>query len=324
MRRRLIPRSPAVLALLVLTGIAAALVAQPQTLTLVRNSFIAVPGAPSDFTWVPDAPPDGYKVDDAAIPRAYRDHVERVLSGRRSSSELERALTLATRLGNDLPRGGAIQSNSVRTLAMIQARGGGYCADFTQVFQGLARTAGIPAREWGMSFGRFDGDGHAFIEIYDRTIEAWVFVDVFYGFYVRASRTAAPLSVAEFFASLRDSRDVDVVVYAPHAFRFKSAEQALSYYRRGIDHLMLVFGNNVFAYDANPFVAAVGGMPRIVEQLTGIVVGAYPGLKIVPTPTNRDDINRLKIVRYLTILFVSVYSLLVVRVAYRLSTRHPG
>ena len=43
----------------------------------------------------------------------------------------------------------------------------------------LAGAAGLTAREWGFSFDGFGGHGHALVEVYDRGLSKWVFLDVY-------------------------------------------------------------------------------------------------------------------------------------------------
>src|SRR3546814_14131094 len=100
------------------------------------------------------------------------------------------------------------QSNTRETYEKIVGGEGGYCSDYTQSFNALALAAGLDVREWGFAWADM-ANGHAFNEIWDPTLQKWVFIDSFVSFYVIDRASGIPLSSREFRASLRDEPDAE-------------------------------------------------------------------------------------------------------------------
>jgi hypothetical protein len=272
------------------------LAADPREAVKVRNAWLATSGGEADFVWGPREIPAGFKSEPSRGPLLFREAVQRIMKeGGEGESEFQKALRIASHLVQGPKRGEPIQKNTQDAYLTIVGEGGGYCSDFAQVFNGLAIAAGIPVREWGFSFDGF-GAGHGFNEVYDSELSKWVMIDSFYSFYVTDTASGEPLSALELWERLRGSErpgDVTVVPIVPSEFAFPSAEAALTYYREGADQVFLWWGNNVFAYDSHPLVKMAGRVSRMVEQVMAIVSGVHPGIRILRTPTNRGEIERL-------------------------------
>jgi hypothetical protein len=273
----------------------AALLSPAVELTRFRNSLIAFVGTDSDFTWVPETLPAEFKNETATPPSIFIAAADAAVSGPNAVSIVE---ALVAHLRTKPKTQGPIKSTTLTAYREILATGRGYCADYTQVFNGLAYSARLPVREWGMSFDRYGGDGHAFSEVYDFNERQWIFVDPMNGFYVRDSASGRPLSVLEFRDRL-SSRQWESLTIAPIAddFLFASAEEAFAYYEQGTDQFFLWFGNAVFSYDGHPVVQALG-WSRALEQLATITLGVHPTIRLLPTPTNEEEIRQLFQLRY--------------------------
>ena len=282
----------------------------------IRNSMLAVPGVAADFDWRPPEVPPGFLQQSGAAPELFRQTAAAVAS---EGSAFERAVSLVRDLDSGPEHGGPIQSSTLETFKTIRAKGQGYCADYTQVLNGLAWAAGIPVREWGLSFDGFGGWGHAFNEVYDRELGKWVMIDPFYAFWVRDTSTGTPLSAIEFRDRLRLANPLEsmqVMRLSPTAYDWTSDEKMLTFYRRGVDQFYLWWGNNVFDYDNQPLVRAVGPLSRSLEQLAAILVGVHPGIRILPTAGNGRMIEDLRHTRnevlMLTALCTALFLLLAV------------
>ncbi|HEX6996404.1 MAG TPA: transglutaminase-like domain-containing protein [Gammaproteobacteria bacterium] len=261
-------------------------------LTRFRNSLLATVGQPADFEWTPDAYPADFKLETAAPPdellaavRAIRTHAD----------DAEHLMTsLVEHLRSKPKKRGPIKSTTLHAYREIIEQGRGYCADYTQVFNGLANTAHLPVREWGMAFDGFGGDGHAFNEIYDEDLGQWIFVDPMNGFYVRDRATGRPLSALEFRerTTRPDGFDTISIERIVENFLFPSDRAAFDYYARGADQLYLWFGNNVFTYDNHPVVRALS-WSRALEGLAAIALGVHPEIRIYPTGSNAAMIESL-------------------------------
>lgn len=267
-------------------------------LTRFRNSLLANTGEPEDFEWVPGDAPAGYKLETLPPPTILADVGREI----RSPNPLAVPLMseLVTHLRSQPKRRGPIKSTTIDAYRQIIESGRGYCADYTQVFNGLAHAVELPVREWGMSFDRFSGDGHAFSEVYDENARQWVFVDPMKGFYVRDRLSRKPLSVLE----LRDRLTIDGgfesvdIVPIGETFLFDSNREAFEFYQDGAAQFYLWFGNNVFTYDRHPVVRFLGPLSRPMEQLAAITLRIHPEIRIVPTDTNSSEIAALLRLRY--------------------------
>lgn len=284
---------------LVVTGfLAVHLLTPPVEMTRFRNSLIASTGTESDFDWEPTHVPAEFRSESATAPRLFLDATRPIRS--QSRNDLDLMLGLVGHLRSKHKKRGPIKSTTVRAYEEIEKSGRGYCADYTQVFNGLAYSAGLPVREWGMSFDRYSGDGHAFSEIYDTAAGKWVFVDPMNGFYVRDAASDMPLSVLEYRQRLLQPDGFSSIRITPigNAFLFRSARSAFDYYVQGADEFYLWFGNDVFSYDKHEFVQVLGRFSRPAEQMIAILVGIHPRIRILPTNTNGDEIAALKRLKY--------------------------
>jgi hypothetical protein len=257
----------------------------------VRNAFLAEPAEVADFDWTPQALPHGFLQQSGAAPVPLR-----AAAAVPAGPALERAVALVNGLNPGRRRGGAIQRSTAESWAIIVATGTGYCGDYTQVMNGLAWAAGLPVREWGMSFDGFGGEGHAFNEFWDAARGQWLMVDVFNGFWVRDRATGAPLSALAFRERLGTAaplESVELVKIRPAGLGFRSAEDMIGYYRRGVDQYYLWWGNNVFDYDGHPLVRAARPFGRAAEQAAALLAGVHPRIRILPTSENSDMIAAL-------------------------------
>ena len=274
-----------------------------------RNSLLAGVGTPADFRWVPTNPPPGFRQENSTTPTVIAYAAARIAA---QSEPASAALDLVTHLRAKPKRKGPIKSSTVTAYRLITEQGRGYCADYTQAFNGLAYALDLPVREWGMSFDDFSGDGHAFSETWDADRNAWVFIDSFHGFFVRDRASGQAMSVLEFHARLarEDGFATLDVVPIGTAFRFDSAREAYDYYAKGADRFFLWFGNAVFSYDEHPVIRTLSGVSRSLEQLAAISLGIHPTLKILPTPTNAAAIAALQRFRIAVLALVLVTAVL--------------
>jgi hypothetical protein len=290
-------------------------------ITQLRNSFIASIGATSDFRWTPEEMPEGFLRDTRPPPAEFQESVSKVLASLSSdATTTEHGLALARHLASGPGAGGGIQSNTRDAYHTILFDGKGYCSDYTQVLNGLAYAAGIPVREWGMSFDNYSGDGHAFNEIYDAGLDDWVLVDSFYSLYFVDAQSARPLSALELrerLAAGDGSESIEVRAIVPERFGFKSPDMAIEYYRRGTDEFFLYYGNNVFSYDAHPVVSVLGRFSRALEESAGILLGIRPGIRLVTTKTNGASIDALFLRRRFFLLLTLLAVCLAVGLAFQ-------
>ena len=122
----------------------------------IRNALVAELGQPDDFDWTPQQTPQGSLLNDAAPSQEFHQAADRLRvseSGAPPAGARPRTRYLTA------PDGGAaagldgpIQAGLHEAYTGITQQGVGYCADFTQVFTGLAVAAGLPVRTWSISF----------------------------------------------------------------------------------------------------------------------------------------------------------------------------
>ena len=297
--------SVVVLTMVAITGGLLSMLSSPYEITRVRNSLIAEIGQPGDFIWRPSDPPEGFLLEEVPAPLEFQQIAQQAFHERSVLSNWDKALAIGRHLAEGPGiGGGGIQSNTLDTYRTILTEKRGYCADYTQVFNGIALAAGVPVREWGMSFDGFSGYGHAFNEIYDDRLDKWIFIDSFYSFYVKDSHTGIPLSGLEFRERLRSSdirTSAVVTPIEPDRFPFANPELAIDYYSRGADQFYLWFGNNVFSYDDSVVVKTLGPWSRALEQAAAILGGIHPPIRILASESNEELINSLFMTRNMII-----------------------
>ena len=225
------------------------------------------------------------------------DHFDRETFARFAAGELpaEIEMALVRHLDATAVSGDPLQSDTRTTYQEIRQGKGGYCSDYTQVFNGLALAAGIGVREWGAAFDGFGGWGHAFSEVFLPETGKWVMIDPFYGFWVRDSATGAPLSVQEFRERLARPdplAGMSIEVVAPNMYDFTSPEKLIAWYGRGTSQFYLWWGNNVFDYDEQPLVRVAARFSRSAEQLAAIIAGVHPRIRILPAEADGPAYQR--------------------------------
>lgn len=270
--------------------------------TRLRNALLADVGLPAEVNWNPGSPMKGF-LEEVLEPPLEISKAYKLLNI--SGSNFEKSIGIAYHLRQGEKKGGPIMEDTVSAYRRIVQEGEGYCADYTQVFNALAHAANIPVREWGLSFDNFGGRGHAFNEIYDFTLNKWVFIDPFNSFYVRKMDSDIPLSVLEFREYLLNSETnkIDIIPIVVENFGFRSKgminkQAALEYYSRGRNEFYLWEGNNVFSYDNNSIVKLLTPVSRALEQLAAIVLGVHPGILILKTEHNHGEIENLISLRH--------------------------
>jgi len=281
-----------------------------------RNSLLASVGTADDFRWSPDRVPTGFRIETSPAPGEIRQAADQIRQETRDKNPM---IGIVEHLRQKPKRKGPIKSTTVEAYREITQNGRGYCADYTQVFNGLAHALQIPVREWGMSFDNFSGDGHAFNEVWDDALSQWVFVDSFHGFYVRDKSTDRPLSALGFRERLVSAGGFESVAIVPigQTFRFDSPTDAFDYYIRGANQFYLWFGNHVFAYDNDRTVQVLSRLSRAIEQLGAIVTGVHPEIRVYPTESNSvafEYLDRLRVrVLVLSALFAVLSAVLVLQ-----------
>lgn len=303
-RRKVLLASIAVnIGLLVMLAAFLASMAVPASeATRLRNALLLDAGTERDFDWTPAAVPAGYKAEHALPTAQYRDIVLE-LEIEALAADWPKALKLAGHLTQNARDRGAIQSDADTAYRGIVGDGRGYCADFTQVYLGLAHAAGLFAREWGFSVDGFGGNGHAFVEVFDRQRGRWIWLDVYNNVHAIDRRTGEPLSAADLRSSLATGIEaISIQANGPGRLGYKHTEKLIDYYRRGAAEWYLWWGNAVFSYDANKLVRAGQTLGAPVAQLTAIAIGEHPRIKALSGPQNAGQLERMAALRVQLIL----------------------
>lgn len=269
-------------------------------LVRLRNALL-LDNEPAMLNWTPESIPPGFAVETRRPNALFLEAVERE-GLRAAGNDWQTALRIGAHLlksgvRNEVP----IQSDLDNTYHRITEAGDGYCGDFADVFTGLASAAGVFSRSWAFSFDGFGGRGHIFNEIWDRTAQRWLMIDVFNNIYFVDSH-GRPLSALEVRGALEKGSPVRLVPVSPDARPgFRHESKALEYFRRGLPEWYMWWGNNVFAYDQSPLVRSLGGAPRALEQLGGIAEGVFPRIRIMDVEGQRgarDGLVRLRVHLY--------------------------
>jgi hypothetical protein len=283
--------------LLALVGYLASMAVPASEATRLRNALLLDVGTERDFDWTPSAPPPGYKVEHGLPTAQYRDIVLE-LGIESLAADWPKALKLAGHLTQNAHDRGPIQADMDDAYRGIVNDGRGYCADFTQVYLGLAHAAGLFAREWGFSFDGYSGNGHAFIEVFDRQRNRWVWLDVYNNVHAIDRATGVPLSAAELHRALAGGMEgVSIEPNGPGRLGYRHTSKLIEYYRRGAAEWYLWWGNAVFSYETSKLVHAGQKLGAPVAQLTAIALGEHPRIKALPGPQNTKQLERMAALR---------------------------
>jgi|SoiMethySBSTD1v2_1073268.scaffolds.fasta_scaffold51272_1 hypothetical protein len=259
----------------------------------LRNALLIETGSRADFEWAPEQMPRRFKAERRAAPAEFVSAV-RAAGADGAAGDREKALALAGALTRSARDGGPIQSDLASTYSGIVGEGRGYCADFTNVYLALANAAGLTAREWGFSFDGFGGHGHAIVEVFDRQLGKWMFLDVFNNVQALDRDSGMPLSALEFRDYVLGKRAAPAIVpIGPGRAGYKLEHKLVEYYRQGAAEWYLWLGNNVYTYDAHPLVRTAGRLSRPLEQLAAMAVGVHPGIMVLAVPENEGQRQRM-------------------------------
>lgn len=269
-------------------------------LVRMRHALVLSDGNNASFNWTPADVPADFLIEKQPPDPAFVDVVSR-LGLDALPSDWERALAISRHLLGSSPKllGDPIQSDLLSTYRRIVGNGEGYCGDFVRAFSGLAIAAGIPVRAWAFSFDGFGGHGHIWAEIWNQQLGRWQLLDVFNNYYF-VGPDEMPLSALEVHqAMLEHSTTLRLRPLHPGARPGAVFEEKIwDYYRRGLGEWYMVWGNNVFSYDRALLVRTLGPVSRSLEQLGGILQGAYPGIRILAEPANQPQRAAIHRVRW--------------------------
>jgi len=235
-----------------------------------------------DFSGSPEPAGDAA----SGIPREYLATVARLeLAG---DGDFDDARTIAFDLSRGHRRGPGIGRASVEALERIYSgRAHGVCSDYTQVFLGLCRAAGVAAREWGLC-SRFDqhGIGHAVAEIYSPSRGRWIFLDPLFSIYA-VGTDDVPLAVVDMIdlATAGRAERIAIRLIDPEG---KPGAKRDAYVARYFDPghaFFLLSRNEVFAQD--PFLAWVRAVPPPVVHLAMILAGRYQRFQVYTNAHNQ-------------------------------------
>jgi hypothetical protein len=291
----------------------------PSEAVRIRNALLLDPTEPANFEWTPPAVPEGFRAETQRASTAFSELL-RDLGVERIDGDWERALAIAAHLTERAADKGAIQADLATTYRAIR-EGRGYCADFARIFLALAHAAGLAARQWSFSFDGFGGHGHVVSEIYDRKRGKWLFLDVYNNFHAADAESGAILSALEFRDAVLGRRGPALMrPNGPGRPGYEFADKALDYYRRGADEWYLLWGNDVFTYEATPVVAWSSRLSGSLGQLVATLLGVHPRIRVLQTPENAGKVLELarlgRRVKWLLALLAALALALAAQVAY--------
>lgn len=233
------------------------------------------------------APPDG-RESQTNVPREFSDAVSRMdLAG---DDGFDDAKQIAFDLSRGHRRGPGLGARSVKTLQQIYAGAvGGVCSDYTQVFLGLCRAAGVAAREWGLC-AAFESHvlGHAFAEVYSRRHGKWIFLDPFYSVYAVRRDGSSPLAVTEIvdLVSAGAAGEVAIEIIDDEGKPGVKRDNYLQRYFNPGHAFFLLTHNDVFRQD--PFLRWTGIVPLPILHMVMLLSGNYQRFHVYTNGRNRD------------------------------------
>lgn len=260
-------------------------------LVRMRNALALGDATGVDFNWTPERPPPSFIAEQGAATTLYADEVRR-LGLKALPTDWDRVLLISRQLlgSHSVLYGGAVQSTLDTTYRQIVDEGRGYCGDFVRVFTGLALASGMSVRSWAFSFDGFGGEGHIFVEVWNRERRHWQLVDIFNNYYfVDAQGTV--LSALEFRQALKTAPASVTLkpLFAGARPGYEIEAKAWKYYERGLSQWYAVWGNNVFTYDRVALGHWLTPLSRSLEQLNALAQGVYPPLLLLDDAGSREE-----------------------------------
>ena len=171
--------------------------------------------------------------------------------------------------------------------------GAGYCVDYVRVFLAAARCKGLFCRQWAFAFDGFGGHGHTFVEVFDRTLARWIFLDVHNNVFAVGTGSDEPLGALELQHRLIDRPDTfEFRQAAPGRLGYPIVSKLVDYYRRGAGQWCLWWGNDVVAREQ-------AGIARVLRPISAkwayrcnAALGSTTELVAVVTPQNVELVRR--------------------------------
>lgn len=262
-------------------------------LVRLRNAMVFQSAPEADFQWTASVYPADFRKETAPVPDWLKTWVAPV-SAQANQGALQQLLQLSQRFEQHKRLGGAIQSDSQTALSAIEQQSTGYCADYTQVTNGIAYALDIPVREWGISFDGFAGHGHALSEIWDEQWQKWIMLDLFNRFYAVDAQSKTPLSVLEFRQLLLTSPgQIEIQRTSDTNFGFRDNQHLLEYFQQGRNAFFMYWANNSLSYDNHPVLAAGRSISPHIEQLLAITLGQFPKIRAIASEENKQQIQHM-------------------------------
>ncbi|MBN1869566.1 MAG: hypothetical protein JW847_03200 [Candidatus Omnitrophica bacterium] len=161
-----------------------------------------------DFYWTPDNSPGYFRLEsDAQGLLPFKQDTRSIIEEERD--DFKTVLTLSRDV-RGLGSGGKSQDVRVRwdspqgILHQMQEGALGHCFQRSVVLSSYVSSLGIPSRLWALENEMLDATAHTVSEVYIPSIEKWVFLDAFLGFYATRDGDGLPLSFLEFRERLLD------------------------------------------------------------------------------------------------------------------------
>jgi len=271
---------------------------------LVRNSLLIQGTSVQDFYWPPESPPPDFRSEVVQPPEIFLALADTLMADREPGEtfDLEAAESLVRWLNRTPGDGFAIRADTESTYRLIVDEGWGYCADYVRVAMAIFHAFGVPVRHWGFGFGNLGG-GHAFLEIFLEGFDNWIFIDPYYGFWIRSPETGQPLSGKAFRNALLDPNGQLPLVepILEHFRELEDSEALLAFYGGGVDYFHLFWGNNLFQVESHPLTAGLSSFSRPAGILAAIGLGIHPPIRPLPAPTEAyslalQEIRRIRLV----------------------------
>lgn len=274
----------------------------------LRNALLLQEQSDVALDWTPREVPASFLVEKLQVPVRITVAAKTIASTIGSKDDLTLARALAAHLNSHALKGGRIRSLDVAEIyRTIIEDGNGYCADIVDAYVALAHAAGLFVRPWAFSFDGYGGLGHINVEVFDRSRNAWVLLDVFNNVMPTERESGRPLSVIEFRAAFeKDPESVKFVPIAEGRQRIPIYSKLVDYYARGHDQWYLWSGNNVMSRTDSPLIKAAERIGEPLAEAVSIWQGRYPRIHPIASTTNHALLESMHDLRVK--LLVSLYA----------------
>lgn len=171
-------------------------------------------GEYDDFYWPPEEAPKYFYFEPHSDKSIFRNEISPLIKNERDEFEIAlEAARYVMGIGSDKgqPRLPLRWDSPEKMLREMKKGAIANCFHRSILFSSYLSSLGMKSRLWALENEKFDRMAHSVTEVYIKSLEKWVFIDVTFGFYALDNKT--PLSFLELRERLLNARTDAVLIH---------------------------------------------------------------------------------------------------------------